>query len=465
MARGALVAVLLVSGVARAEQGWDFAVTLADPEVGALDVDWTLRGFDGPVRVCADMPRGARGVARIEQLSPGEKHTLPRDEACWTARAEAGQPLRLRYRYDLVRMSGQSGDPDYVSRVDDSYVFNDESVLLRPDPLPKHAPIAVEFHLPEGYSVAAPWKRLEGPGLRFRYDSEQYDAGSYVALGKLHSLGEVKVRGGVGAITMIERPREASDELLRWWIGRALTWVADFYQGLPGGRVHVVLVPTDSSRGAVYGTTLRRGMPSIAVYFGARANKAAFAADWVVPHELFHIGNPATSERLPWLSEGFTTYYQEVLMARGGAKSSVDGWSALYEGFEDHCQPEGGRSLAKDSANLRRTYRFSRVYWGGACLAFRLDVAIRERGNRDGLDGVMRELRRRGLEAPLDEDEVIEALDAAAGRPLAREHLDAVKPNLPLDALYRHLGLEPTGSDTVLLRDDAPEAAIRRSIF
>ena len=81
----------------------------------------------------------------------------------------------------LAGMAGITGDPDYVSRVDDSYVFNDEAVLLRPDPLPRRAPITVEFDLPEGLAVATPWQRLEGPGLKFRYDSEHYDAGSYVA--------------------------------------------------------------------------------------------------------------------------------------------------------------------------------------------------------------------------------------------------------------------------------------------
>src|ERR1051326_4188958 len=111
MARGALLWVLLMVGTARAaEPGWDFVVTLPDAEVGAVDVDWTLRGFAGPVRVCGDMSRAFRGVARIEQLEPGQKRALPKDGECWMARAEKDKPLRLRYRYDLDGMAGQRGD-------------------------------------------------------------------------------------------------------------------------------------------------------------------------------------------------------------------------------------------------------------------------------------------------------------------------------------------------------------------
>ncbi|HLL54238.1 MAG TPA: hypothetical protein VK447_11860 [Myxococcaceae bacterium] len=457
----ALALLWLLPGLARAaDVSWSYRVTLADAEVGGLDIEWTLLGLSGEVRVCPDMARADRGVISIEQAEP--RKPLARDGNCWLARAPDKGPLRLRYRYDLAGMAGLTGDPDYVSRVDDSYVFNDEAVLLRPDPLPRNAPITVEFQLPDGLTVATPWERLDGPGLRFRYDSEHYDAGSYVALGRLRFLSEVKVKGGTGTLSVLDRPRKVSDEQLRAWIQRALGWVADFYGGLPGGRVHIVLVPVDSDRPGVFGTVLRRGPPSVVLYFGGRAKETAFRDDWVAPHELFHLGNPSIEGRIPWFIEGFTTYYQDVLLGRAGAVSPTATFGDLHDGLRRFCQPDG-MSLGEESEALRRTYRYTRVYWGGACLAFRLDVAIRQQGRRDGLDGVLRDLRRRGQGKPLSEEEIIQALDRAAGAPLTREHLHSRTP-IPLEGLYRDLGIEPTGPESVRLRDDAPLSSIRKSI-
>jgi len=465
-ATAVLVGVLLSPTLSHgADVGWDFVLSLPDPEVGAADVDWTLNGFEGAVRLCADMPNAARGVRQIRQISPGPPHALPQDGACWKAQAEAGKPLQIRYRYDLTGMAAEAYDPDYVTQVDNSYLFNDETVFLRPDPLPPRAPITYAFRLPEGLSVSTPWQRLEGPTPRFRSDSNQYDGGSYVALGRLVSLGDVKVKGGVGTVTRVERPHRASDATLKAWVSRSLGWVANFYGGVPSGRAHVVLVPVDSRSPGVFGTVLRHGFPSVVLFFGARAEDSDFERDWVAPHELFHMGNPNVEGRIAWFVEGFTTYYQDVLRARGGVISAEAAWSDLYDGFRRFCDPEEGVSLKDESAQMRRRHKYTRVYWGGACLAFRLDVAIREHSaGKQSLDTVLRELRRKGEEDSLAEEEIIKALDSAAGQPLARTHLEATEPP-PLAPLYHHLGIEPTGPDAVRLNDEAPGAQLRKTIF
>jgi predicted metalloprotease with PDZ domain len=112
---------------------------------------------------------------------------------------------------------------------------------------------------------------------------------------------------------------------------------------------------------------------------------------------------------------------------------------------------------------MRETHRYTRVYWGGACLAFALDVAIRERsGNRRSLDDLLRELRL--TPRPSSEAEILAALDAAAGAPRATGLLEATSA-WHVEPLLRRLGIVPTGPETVRLTDEAPLASIRRSIL
>lgn len=452
---------------------WDFAVRIADLAQGAAEVSWTLHGFSGPaLRVCADMDGSGAFVQRLEQLEgndPARARPLERDGDCWLARAARGVPTYLRYRYDLAGLARSYGSVDYAEQLGETFIFNDEAVLLRPDPMPRTqppAPITVEFLLPTGASLSVPYARLPGPGQRFRLDAEQYNGGAYITVGKLASLGLIKLPHTTVDLSVLGGSRRASDAVLRGWIEGATGAIDRFYGPLLHERVQVVLVPVPfSTRPALFGTVMRRGLASVVVYFGAGCERFDFSEEWVAVHELFHLGNPLTRGRLSWFIEGFTTYYQDVLRARMGALSARDAWGDLWDGVRRFCQPSGGNSLADESAALSRTHRYTRVYWGGACVALLADVAIRERSRgQSSLDHVLRSLRQQSLRELLDEDDVIMALDRAAGRPLVREFLRERRAIAARETLTR-LGVIPTGGTTVELRDDAPLAALRRAMF
>lgn len=154
---------------------------------------------------------------------------------------------------------------------------------------------------------------------------------------------------------------------------------------------------------------------------------------------------------------------------------------------------------------MRKTHRYQRVYWGGACVALGLDMAIRVRARRASesgvaaraeqgaaagtgmelrsLDDALRKLRRDSLRKPLTEDEVLAVLDAAAGERLATRLVHETR-SIPLADWLRKLGVRPrsdgagrgggvgsawaakaAASAGVVLDDTAPLAAIRRALF
>jgi hypothetical protein len=459
---------------------WDFVVTISDLARGLAEVTWTVRGFGParPLRVCADMDEAERFVRSIVRLegSPQANRAptskpLPRDGACWRVPGADPRGVVLRYTYDLRDLAAHHGSPDYAQRIGDTYIFNDETLLLRPDPLPRDdgAPeprIRIELQLPPGVQVATPWQRLPGPGQHYAQTAAQFDRGSYVTIGTIEDLGELKLPHTTVQIVTLPANRRMSADALRNWVNQAMTAIDGFYGPLTPPRILVNLIPVPgSTHSGLFGSVLRPLYPSAIIYFGGACPGIDKAQEWVVVHELFHTGNPWTRRKIPWFIEGFTTYYQDVLRARTGALTAAAAWGDLWDGFRRHCDPSDGSSLKDESDQLNSNYHYNRVYWGGACLAFFTDVTIRERSQgKQSLDDLMRELRVRSQRAQLDEDEILAALDQAAGGKQVSGWLRGQKP-LPLRERLQRLGIEPTGDDTVRLHDDAPLAALRKAMF
>ena len=449
---------------------WSFQVDARDLEHGLLSIEMNLRGYAGPLLLCADMRGAGKSITKVRAMAQGAEIPLLRDSEqsdCFRAVAPTSGPLVVRYQSDLGDLANHHGDPDFAARVGDGgFIFNDESVLLRPEPLPEQASIEISFSLPPGVSVAAPWKLIDRSQSRFASDARQYDAGSYVALGKLHALAAIDSHGGVFEVQLLAGAHRASEAALRGWVEKAAHAVGDFYGGVPTGRALVFLVPiAGESDPGVFGTTLHRATPSVVMFFGADANDEAFRDDWMATHELFHVGNPRLTSKVRWFNEGTATYYQDVLRARAGMASQEKIWSDLYDGFTRFCAPLDRHSLADESEHLRERHHFVNVYWAGACLFFRADVLIRERSNgKRSLDDLLRALLEKSMKEMLDEDQLTAALDEAAGGKKISAMLQANQLE-SLEPLYKKLGIVPIAKNQVKLDDAAKGAALRRAIL
>jgi hypothetical protein len=435
---------------------WSFTVkpTLA---TGLVEVRAV---FSGAVtaRVCLDMP-GSGPASRVEQQVDGgwvSRAPSAGDADCFEV--TPADPLTLRSTVDLGALTQAHHDADFAQRFEGAWVFNEEAVLLRPDPVPAEGALQLAFDLEPGVAVAGPWSQTDA--THFQSSWAQYDAGSYVALGHLESLGELKVGGAVVSLTRLPGEAKADATTLRRWVTRALDSLTDFYGEVPSGplhRVHVVLAPIPGATDpGVFGEVLRRGTPSVLLLFGAEASPAAqgpdgFDRDWVATHELFHLGNPLVrGVRAPWLVEGFTTYYTDVLRARAGRLPQAEAWASLVGNCRDHGQSVDARSLLDESHQMEQSHSWDRVYRGGACLALRLDVALRARsGGRRTLDDVLRGLR--AHVGAFTETELIAALDAEVGGAMASKVL-------------AQKALDPQLTTLLAGLERAPLVAVRRAI-
>ncbi|MFO0598321.1 MAG: hypothetical protein U0228_23655 [Myxococcaceae bacterium] len=421
----------------------EFTVT-ADLEKSVLQIELDLRDWKGEC-LCLD-----KDVA--DALSGLGPH--PKREDCFLA----PEKRPVKYQVSLSKLRRRYDDPDFAAHLGPAWMFHDATFLLRPDEF--EGDYRVRFVLPSGATVATPWPQ-EKDGT-FVVSEDQFDVGSYVALGKLRTLGVLELEGFSARVTLVDEPRAATDAQLLAWVKGALTAHGKFYRGSPthGARpIHVVLAGVKSSDAGVFGSVLRRGEPSVMLLFGNEAT-SGFESDWVAFHELFHLGNPPTRGRFPWITEGLTTYYTELLRARAGVLPPEQVWGTLADSFRDYCSPNG-TSLADHSRELSRTWQYQRVYWGGACLWFQVDVEVRKKSKgARSLDDVVRELREGDA---LDEDGLVAALDKAAGSPIATVALKREK-KFDVEPLLKSLGVGVVKNDRAALDDSAPLAALRKAM-
>jgi predicted metalloprotease with PDZ domain len=188
----------------------------------------------------------------------------------------------------------------------------------------------------------------------------------------------------------------------------------------------------------------------------------------LISHEYFHTWNvkrlkPAPFERLDytrenytellWFFEGFTSYYDDLLLKRAGlidaprylglvaktvngvagtpgrqvqsvAQASFDAWVKYYRSDEN-------------TPNATVSY-----YTKGSLVALALDLTLRREG-RGTLDDLMRWLWRAGVGGPIDESRIADALEAVGGRSYARELAAWVRgtDELPLRELLEAAGV------------------------
>ncbi len=166
----------------------------------------------------------------------------------------------------------------------------------------------------------------------------------------------------------------------------------------------------------------------------------------LISHEHFHTWNvkrlrPAelarydyTQEnytRLLWFFEGFTSYYDDLLLRRAGLIDDATYLRLLAKNINQVLQTPGRRVQSVADASFDAWVKYYRqdentpnatvsYYTKGALVGLCLDLALRREG-RTTLDDVMRALWDRCDAGPMSEDDLLAVLEALSGRPFARE--------------------------------------------
>lgn len=280
--------------------------------------------------------------------------------------------------------------------------------------------------------------------------------------GLLAQAEEIPVAGGSVEMEFTSTPPAELRRVAAAWVENSAKAVALYYGTFPVRRAVVRITPCDG-RAPRSGKAFGWNGALITISLGRAATSADLADDWLLTHEMVHLGFPSLNERHHWLEEGTATYVEPIARARAGLITPERAWGDLVDGLPKGQPEPGDRGL-----DVTRTW--GRTYWGGALFCLRADVEIRKRtANRKGLEHALRAIREEGgtIEADWPIDRVLSVGDRATGVPVLRELYDEMKAKpvtVDLAALWRALGIQRR-ERTVVFDETAPLSAVRRAIL
>jgi len=246
------------------------------------------------------------------------------------------------------------------------------------------------------------------------------------------------------------------------WVHGASDSVAKYYGRYPVPHVALRIIATDG-RGVRGGKTFgENDGGSIRIHIGNETIKAGLEADWMLTHEMVHLGFPSMPDEHHWIEEGIATYVEPIARVRAGHLDVHQMWFEVVRDLHQGL-PESG------DKGLDHTHTWARTYWGGALFCFLADVEIhKQTNNRKGLDDALRAILNAGGDIRRDW-KLADALrigDQATGVPVLIPLYDKMKDqpyDVDLDAMWKDLGVERTGN-TVSFHDAAPLAKVRDAI-
>lgn len=286
-------------------------------------------------------------------------------------------------------------------------------------------------------------------------------------------LAQEKIEGATLEIEIRQPIREQqAHDIIEWVRSSALT-VNQAYGRFPYPAPRIIIIPAssrsrNSDKAVTFGRVTRAGGGKVELFVNADRPIEEFYEDWTATHEFSHLMLPLLHTRHRWISEGFASYYQNVLMSRAGRYTPANAWQKLGEGFDRGRQSRPELTPNEAAAGDARSARM-KIYWSGAAIALLADIELRQRsGNTQSLDTVLGELQacclpaRRSWSGTRLFKKLDSFVDEPVFMPLYRQY--ANRKGFPdMRPVLADLGVEMAHGSSVL-HDDKSLSSIREAI-
>ncbi len=381
----------------------------------------------------------------------------------------------ISYRIDLAKVARDHGNIDVAYEATGpagtAWMAAVSTWILRPHPLSAQTRASIEITMPESMRFATSMPRM---GNHYEILAHEIRNATYGVFGAFTAETirlpgpfalETPGSGKTAHIELVTLPGalSSSSKTRLEWVRETADATAEFWRGFPVERAMVVLVPTQGHASIAHGKVVAAGGAAVAIHVGSRARRADLYGDWILVHELFHLGFPSFAGEGKWLDEGLATYFEPIIRARAGWLSPQEVWGEYARGMDQ------GLS-AVEVTGVEKSDGFAGIYWGGAILALLADTETRHRTHNElGLeDGLRAVLGQGGNASKLWKlDRAIGVVDERLGAPTLRTLADAHSfSGRPVDLprLWHELGVRRVGDETTL-DDGAAQSALRRAIL
>lgn len=447
-----------------------YQVTLTVPEPDALQ-RLTLPAWIPGSYLIREFAKNLQGL----QARQGRRalEVLQTGKSSWEVACKPGQPLQLAYTVYANDASVRTAWLD-ASRG----FFNGTSLCLRAEGHTQ-GPHALEIRAPKArpaWSVATGLTALQVNAQGFgTYQAADYDeladcpfelgafwSGTFKACGVPHRFVVAGATPAFDGARLLADTKKICEASIRFWHGgrkpthKSYVFMLNAVDDSYGGLEH------RNSTALICG---RRDLPRLGE---AKTSDGYTTLLGLISHEYFHTWNvkrlrPAefarydyaqeNYTRLLWFFEGFTSYYDDLLLRRAGLIDDALYLKLLNKTLNQVLQTPGRAVQSVAQASFDAWVKYYRqdentpnatvsYYTKGALVALCLDLTLRQEG-RNSLDAVMRALWSRCQAGPMREDDLLAVLAELGGRDFSRELADWVHgtADLPLKALLERHGV------------------------
>src|SRR5260221_7639491 len=241
----------------------------------------------------------------------------------------------LRYTVDLDALASACRRVDCSRRVGDAVVGTASMWMLRPEPT---GDAVVRVVLAGGDPARFATGLRRDPRGGFVLRSRELAEASYTAFGSFRRA-QVDVAGAKLDVAFLGTPLAIGDEATLEWIKGGASCVASLFGRFPTDAA-VFVVPVHDADEVVFGRVMSLAGASVVLLFGDAVRAGGAKDDWVVVHELFHLGCPSFVGEGHWLEEGLATYYEPIMRERAGWMSARD--------LGAHCAGEVPRGVGRN---------------------------------------------------------------------------------------------------------------------
>lgn len=249
------------------------------------------------------------------------------------------------------------------------------------------------------------------------------------------------------------------------WIQNAARAVTLFYGRFPVQRARIRVIADPSGGRSIHGTTWGDidGFQGVTrIRLGQHVTEKDLTNDWVMTHELVHMGLVSLPDNEHWMEEGLATYVEPIARSQAGFLSPEQVWGEMIAGMPQGLPQQGDRGM-----NI--THSWARTYWGGALFCLVADIAVRKKtDNRKGLQDALRAIVAAG--GTIDHEwpllKVLQTGDEATGTTVLVDMYKQWKDQpVPIDlaTLWNELGVR-SSPDKVNLESGTPLAQVRQAI-
>ena len=439
-----------------------YEVQLLGARPAAMSVTARCRGFAHSAFSAAE----DAAVPHIHGVQDGAGDRLVQNGGRWELQDESWRST-ISYRVDLEPIAREAESFDVALRVGASMVTTASTWLLQPEPHTERVHVTVSVAKPPDVDFVT---GLSPAGGSYQLFAHEIHVATYAAFGRIDTFdSSLPGAGPNGAeasrlrVALLDGRLDAPHSDVVAWVRDCARAVARFWNGFPVRNTTVMVIPVAGRSGVVFGKVLPESSPGVVILLGEHTTPSSLFDDWVLVHELFHLGVPSFKGEGKWLDEGLATYYEPLIRARAGWMSEDEVWEQFTRAM-----PQG--LPAVETSGLENAQAYREIYWGGAIVSLLADLAVRRKSDgRVGLEDGLRSVLQAGGDASevWRLDRVTRLVDRTTKTrtltTLTRAHARRGT-RVRLKDVWQSLGITRRGN-SVVLEQGTPKARLRRRLL